>query len=120
MMKAILFFDLLRMIEGQNYKTVSTNSNFEEKGEPQAGNRTEVTPLTSLTLYRRAKPAHFACLCVCVCVCVCVCARACVCVCERERVCVRCTCVCMLVCVCMRACERRGGGCPLTVEPAKL
>ena len=37
--------------EGQSHKTVSVNLNlFEEKGEPKR-NRTEVLPLTSLTLY---------------------------------------------------------------------
>ena len=37
---------------------VSTNHNlFEEKGEPKRY-RTEVIPLTSLTPYRSAKPAH--------------------------------------------------------------
>ena len=36
----------------QSHKTVSTNHNlFEEKGEPKRY-RTEVLPLTSLTLYR--------------------------------------------------------------------
>ena len=39
-------------------RTVSTNHNlFEEKGEPKRY-RTEVLPLTSLTPYRWAKPAH--------------------------------------------------------------
>ena len=38
--------------DGQSHKTVSTSHNlFEEKGEPKR-NRTEVLPLTSLTLYR--------------------------------------------------------------------
>ena len=42
----------------QSHKTVSTNHNlFEEKGEPKRI-RTEVLPLTSLTPYRWAKPAH--------------------------------------------------------------
>ena len=42
----------------QSHKTVSTNHNlFEEKGEPKRY-RTEVLPLTSLTPYRQAKPAH--------------------------------------------------------------
>ena len=42
----------------QSHKTVSTNHNlFEEKGEPKRY-RTEVLPLTSLMLYRRARPAH--------------------------------------------------------------
>ena len=37
---------------------MSTNHNlFEEKGEPKRY-RTEVIPLTSLTPYRYAKPAH--------------------------------------------------------------
>ena len=41
---------------GQSHKTVSTNHNlFEEKGERY---RTEVLPLTRLTPYRWAKPAH--------------------------------------------------------------
>ena len=45
--------------DGQSHKTVSTNHNlFEEKGEPKRY-RTEVLPLTSLTPYRWAKPAHF-------------------------------------------------------------
>ena len=44
--------------EGQSHKTVSTNHNlFEQKGEPKRY-RTEVLPLTSLTPYRQAKPAH--------------------------------------------------------------
>ena len=44
--------------EGQSHKTVSTNHNlFEEKGEPKRY-RSEVLPLTSLTPYRWAKPAH--------------------------------------------------------------
>ena len=44
--------------DGQGYKTVSTNHNlFEEKAE-QKRYRTEVLPLTSLTPYRKAKPAH--------------------------------------------------------------
>ena len=44
--------------EGQSHKTVSTNHNlFEEKGEPKRY-QTEVLPLTSLTLYRWARPAH--------------------------------------------------------------
>ena len=43
---------------GQSHKTMSTNHNlFEEKGEPKRY-RTEVLPLTSLTPYRLAKPAH--------------------------------------------------------------
>ena len=38
--------------DGQSHKTVSTNHNlFEEKGEPKRY-RTEVLPLTNLTLYR--------------------------------------------------------------------
>ena len=44
--------------DGQSHKTVSTNHNLsEEKGEPKRY-RTEVLPLTSLTPYRSAKPAH--------------------------------------------------------------
>ena len=44
--------------DGQSHKTVSTNHNlFEEKGEPKRY-RTEVLPLTSLTPYRLASPAH--------------------------------------------------------------
>ena len=44
--------------DGQSYKTVSTNHHLlEEKGEPKRY-RTEVLPLTSLTPYRSAKPAH--------------------------------------------------------------
>ena len=43
---------------GQSHKTVSSNHNLsEEKGEPKRY-RTEVLPLTSLTPYRWAKPAH--------------------------------------------------------------
>ena len=43
---------------GQSHKTVSTNHNLsEEKGEPKRI-RTEVLPLTCLTPYRWAKPAH--------------------------------------------------------------
>ena len=44
--------------DGQRHRTVSTNHNpFEEKGEPKRY-RTEVLPLTNLTPYRKAKPAH--------------------------------------------------------------
>ena len=44
--------------DGQSHKTVSANHNlFEEKGEPKRY-RSEVLPLTSLTPYRQAKPAH--------------------------------------------------------------
>ena len=44
--------------DGQSHKTVPTNHNLlEEKGEPKRY-RTEVLPLTSLTPYRYAKPAH--------------------------------------------------------------
>ena len=44
--------------DGQSHRTVSTNHNlFEEKGEPKRC-RTEVLPLTSLTPYRWAEPAH--------------------------------------------------------------
>ena len=44
--------------DGQSHNTVSTNhSLFEEKREPKRY-RTEVLPLTSLTPYRQAKPAH--------------------------------------------------------------
>ena len=44
--------------DGQSHKTVSTNHNLsEEKGAPKRY-RTEVLPLTSLTPYRWAKPAH--------------------------------------------------------------
>ena len=44
--------------DGQSHKTVSTNHNlFEEKGEPKRY-QTEVLPLTSLTPYRWANPAH--------------------------------------------------------------
>ena len=38
-------------------KTVSTTTTFDEKGEPKRI-RTEVPLLTSLTPYRKAKPAH--------------------------------------------------------------
>ena len=44
--------------DGQSHKTVFTNHNlFEEKGEPKRY-QTDVLPLTSLTPYRGAKPAH--------------------------------------------------------------
>ena len=44
--------------DGQSHRTVSTNHNsFEVKGEPKRY-QTEVLPLTSLTPYRWAKPAH--------------------------------------------------------------
>ena len=44
--------------DGQSHRTVSTNHNlFEEKEEPKRY-RTEVLPLTSLTPYRKAKPAQ--------------------------------------------------------------
>ena len=46
------------LIVKDSHKTVSTNHNlFEEKGEPKRI-RTEAPPLTSLTPYRWAKPAH--------------------------------------------------------------
>ena len=46
--------------DGQSHETVSTNRNlFEEKGAPKRY-RTEGFPLTSLTPYRQAKPAHHA------------------------------------------------------------
>ena len=41
--------------DGQSHKTVSTNHNL--KGEPKRY-RTEVIPLTNVTPYRWAKPAH--------------------------------------------------------------
>ena len=51
-------FNVSAESDGQSHKTVSTNHNlFEEKGEPKRY-RTEVLPLTSLTPYRQAKPAH--------------------------------------------------------------
>ena len=51
-------FNVSEGSDGQSHKTVSTNHNLsEERGEPKR-NRTEVLPLTSLTPYRRAKPAH--------------------------------------------------------------
>ena len=44
--------------DGQSHRTVSTNHHlFEEKGEPKRYG-TEVPPLTSLTPYRWATPAH--------------------------------------------------------------
>ena len=44
--------------ERQSHKTVSTDHNlFEERGEPKRY-RAEVLPLTNLTPYRKAKPAH--------------------------------------------------------------
>ena len=44
--------------DGRSHKTVSTTHNlFEEKGEPK-WYRTEILPLTSLTPYHWAKPAH--------------------------------------------------------------
>ena len=44
--------------DGQTHKTLSANPNLsEDKGEPKRY-RTEVLPLTSLTPYRQAKPAH--------------------------------------------------------------
>ena len=47
--------------DGQSHRTVSTNHNpFKEKGEPKRY-RTEVLPLTNLTPYRWAKPAHERC-----------------------------------------------------------
>ena len=55
-MRAVLMFSVGS--DGQSHKTVSTNHNlFEEIGEPKRY-RTEVLPLTSLTSYRWAKPAH--------------------------------------------------------------
>ena len=54
-MRAILMF---HNYEGPSNETVSTNHNlFEEKGETKRY-RTEVLPLTSLTPYRQATPAH--------------------------------------------------------------
>ena len=53
------YFNVSVGSDGQSHKTVSTNHNlFEEKGEPKRRYRTEVLPLTSLTPYRQAKPAH--------------------------------------------------------------
>ena len=44
--------------DGQSHKTESTNHNLsEEKGEPKRY-PAEVLPLTSLTSYRWATPAH--------------------------------------------------------------
>ena len=44
--------------DGQSHKTVSTNHNlFEEKEQPKRC-RTVVLPLTNLTPYHWAKPAH--------------------------------------------------------------
>ena len=52
------YFNVSVGSDGQRHKTVSTNHNlFEEKGEPKRY-RTEVLPLTSLTPYHWAKPAH--------------------------------------------------------------
>ena len=46
--------------DGLSHKAASTNDNLsEEKGELKRY-RTEVLPLTSLTPYRQAKPAHWA------------------------------------------------------------
>ena len=46
--------------DGHSHRTVSTNHNlFEEKGQPKRY-RTEVLPLTNLTPYRQARPAHTA------------------------------------------------------------
>ena len=49
-------FNVSEGSDGQSHRTVSTNY-FEEKGEPKRY-RTEVLPLSSLTPYRWAKPAH--------------------------------------------------------------
>ena len=55
-------FNVLVGSDGQSHKTVATNHNlFEKKGEPKQY-RTEVLPLTSLKLYRWAKPADCACV----------------------------------------------------------
>ena len=44
--------------DGQSHKTASTNHNrFDEKGELKRY-RTKALPLTSVTPYRQAKPAH--------------------------------------------------------------
>ena len=51
-------FNVSEGSDRESHKTVSTNhSLFEEKGEPKRY-RTEVLPLTSLTPYHYAKPAH--------------------------------------------------------------
>ena len=56
-MRAILMFQE-EVMDTVTTETVSTNHNLsEEKGEPKR-DRTEVLPLTSLTPYRWAKPAH--------------------------------------------------------------
>ena len=54
-MRAILMF---HNCEGQSHKTVSANHNLSEDKEEPKRYRTEVLPLTSLTPYRQAKPAH--------------------------------------------------------------
>ena len=52
------YFNLSALNDKQSRKTVSTNHNLsEEKGEPKRYG-TKVLPLTSLTPYREAKPAH--------------------------------------------------------------
>ena len=52
-------FNVLVGRDRQSHKTVSINHNlFEERGEPKRY-WTEVLPLTSLTPYRNAKPAHW-------------------------------------------------------------
>ena len=56
-MRVMLMFQYEVM---DSHKTVSTNHNLsEKKGQPKRY-RTEVLPLTSLTPYRWAKPAHTA------------------------------------------------------------
>ena len=52
------YFNVSVGSDEQNHKAVSTNHNlFEEKGEPKRC-QTEDLPLTSLTPYRWATPAH--------------------------------------------------------------
>ena len=51
-------FNVLVGSDGQSHKTVSTNHNLFEENEERKWYRTEVLPLTSLTPYRWAKPAH--------------------------------------------------------------
>ena len=44
--------------DGQSHKAVSANHNLSEEKRQPKWYRTEVLPLTSLTPYRQAKPAH--------------------------------------------------------------
>ena len=51
-------FNISLIVRGKVTRQCPQTTTFEEEGEPKRI-RTEVPPLTSLTPYRQAKPAHF-------------------------------------------------------------